>query len=145
MGFLVLFLFFQATPVAIGSSQARGQIRVAAAGLCHSHRNAGLELHLQPKLQLAIKPTERGQDLNLHPRGYWSDSQPDEPQQELWYKEVFLGLFLEILLMSLEKHIHLVEQTFPFKINKINLGSYLLAIVHFFKLLFLYTFFNGLL
>ena len=30
--------FFRATPVAYGSFQARGQIRAAAAGLCHSQR-----------------------------------------------------------------------------------------------------------
>lgn len=34
------FLLFRATPVAYGSSQARGRIGAAAAGLCHSHSNA---------------------------------------------------------------------------------------------------------
>ena len=38
--------------VAYGSSQARGQIRVAAATLRHSHSNARSELHLQPASQL---------------------------------------------------------------------------------------------
>ena len=38
------------------SSQARGLIRVAAAKLCHSHSNAGSELHLQTTLQLAATP-----------------------------------------------------------------------------------------
>ena len=33
-------LLFRATPAAYGSSWARGQIRAAAAGLCHHHRNA---------------------------------------------------------------------------------------------------------
>ena len=32
-----VFFFFRATPMAYGSSQARGQIRAAAAGLHHSH------------------------------------------------------------------------------------------------------------
>ena len=41
--------FFKATLVAYGSSQARGQIGAAAAGLCHS-------LHLQPMPQLAAVP-----------------------------------------------------------------------------------------
>ena len=35
------FFFFRAAPVAYGSSQARGQIRVVAAGLHQSHSNAG--------------------------------------------------------------------------------------------------------
>ena len=43
----VLFLLFRATPAAYGSSQARGQIRGAAAGLHHSHSNTSSELHLQ--------------------------------------------------------------------------------------------------
>ena len=42
------FFFFRATPVAYGSSQARGQIVAAAAGLHFSHRNMGSEPHLQP-------------------------------------------------------------------------------------------------
>ena len=37
---------FGATPIAYGNSQARGLIRAAAAGLCHSHGNAGSELSL---------------------------------------------------------------------------------------------------
>ena len=41
-----------ASPVAHGSSWAKGQIRAAAVGLCHSHSNAGFDLHLHPKLQL---------------------------------------------------------------------------------------------
>ena len=47
--FLSLSLFFcilRAELVAYGSSQARGQIRAAAATLCHSH--VGSELCLQP-------------------------------------------------------------------------------------------------
>ena len=36
---LWLFFDFRASPVAYGSSQARGQIRAAVAGLCYSHRN----------------------------------------------------------------------------------------------------------
>ena len=37
-----------ATAAAYGSSQARGHIRAAAAGLHHSHSNAGFEPHLPP-------------------------------------------------------------------------------------------------
>ena len=47
-----LFDISWATPEAYGGSQARGQIGAAAAGLRHSHSNAGSELHLQPTPQL---------------------------------------------------------------------------------------------
>ena len=47
-----LFFFFLTTPEAYGGSQARGRIRAAAAGLHHSHSNAGSKLHLQPMPQL---------------------------------------------------------------------------------------------
>ena len=40
------FFLFRAAPSVYGSSQARGQIRAAAAGLHHSHSNAGSEPHL---------------------------------------------------------------------------------------------------
>ena len=43
--FLFLFFLFL-RPAAVGSSQARGPIRAADAGLCHSHSNVGSELHL---------------------------------------------------------------------------------------------------
>ena len=39
--FIYLFLLFRATPAAYESSQARGLVGAAAAGLCHSHSNAG--------------------------------------------------------------------------------------------------------
>ena len=39
-----IYLFFRATPVAYGGSQARGQIGTTAAGLHHSHGNEGSEL-----------------------------------------------------------------------------------------------------
>ena len=39
----LLFFLFRGTPVAYRSSQARGQIGVAAAGLHHSHSNRGSE------------------------------------------------------------------------------------------------------
>ena len=37
---------FRAAHMACGNSQARGQIRAMAAGLCHSYNNASSELHL---------------------------------------------------------------------------------------------------
>ena len=53
---LTLFFLFRATPVAYGSSQARGGIRAAAAGLHHSHSNIGSVPHLQPIPQLTATP-----------------------------------------------------------------------------------------
>ena len=53
---LIFFFFFTAAPVAYGSSEARGQIRVAAAGLCHTHSNSGSELPLWPAPQLIAMP-----------------------------------------------------------------------------------------
>ena len=41
----IYFLLFRATPVAYGSSQARHAIGAAAAGLHHSHSNAGSLTH----------------------------------------------------------------------------------------------------
>ena len=42
--FILALFYFLATCVAYGSSQARGQSGAIAAGLCHSHSNAGSEL-----------------------------------------------------------------------------------------------------
>ena len=53
--FFFLFLF-RATSVTYGNSQARGQIRAAAAYLHHSHSNARSEPHLQPTQQLTVMP-----------------------------------------------------------------------------------------
>ena len=44
--FVCLFCLFRATHEAYGGSQAKGQIGAVAASLCHSHSNAGSELHL---------------------------------------------------------------------------------------------------
>ena len=49
-----LFSFFSATPVAHGSSQARGQIGATAA--CLHHSNARSEGPLQPTPQLTATP-----------------------------------------------------------------------------------------
>ena len=53
-GFTFFFFLGRATPAAYGSSQARGWIRDAAAGLCPSHINMGFKLHLGPTPQLTI-------------------------------------------------------------------------------------------
>ena len=45
-------MLFRAAPAADGSSQARGGIGATAAGLYHSHSNAGPEPCLRPTPQL---------------------------------------------------------------------------------------------
>lgn len=74
--FVCLFVCFwtlRTTCAAYGSSQARGQIRAVAAGLHHSHSNAGSEPRMRPTPQLIATPdpypTERGQGSNPHPPG----------------------------------------------------------------------------
>ena len=63
--FFFFFLAFRAAPAAYGGSQAWGGIRVAAAGLHHSHSNPGSGPRLQPTPQLMatpdLSPTGRGQ------------------------------------------------------------------------------------
>ena len=53
--FFFFFFLFRAAPTAHGSSQAGSQIGAAAAGLHHSHSNAGFEPHLRPTLQLKAR------------------------------------------------------------------------------------------
>ena len=43
-------LFFRATPIAYGGSQARGLKGATTVSLCHSHNNAGSEPCPQPTL-----------------------------------------------------------------------------------------------
>ena len=50
--YLFVFCCGGAAPTAYGSSQARGWIGVAAAGLSHSHSNKGSQPHLRPTPQL---------------------------------------------------------------------------------------------
>ena len=57
-----------------------GSNAATAAWLCHSHSNAGSELHLWPTYTTAcdnsgsLIPAEWGQGLNLHPHGNWLNS-----------------------------------------------------------------------
>ena len=55
-GVLFIYLLFRAALAAYGGSQARGQIRAIAAGLHHSHSNAGSEPRLRPAPQLTATP-----------------------------------------------------------------------------------------
>ena len=73
--------FFRATPLAYGSSQARGPIGDTAVCLHYSHSNAGSEVHLQPtptaySNHRILNSLRRGQGLNLHPHGYQLGSFP---------------------------------------------------------------------
>ena len=54
LDYTLFFFFFllRPLPVTYGSSQARGQIETAAAGLHHSQGNTGSQQHLQPTPQL---------------------------------------------------------------------------------------------
>ena len=54
--FLCLCFLFSATPATCGVSLAGARIRATPAGLCHSHNNAGDELHPWPTPQLMETP-----------------------------------------------------------------------------------------
>ena len=93
--YLLLFFFppffFRAIPVAYGGSHARGQIRAAAAGLHHSHSNAGSKPHSQPAPQLMAMP-DRLLTHRVRPGIGPTSSQilvgfiTTEPQRELLYR-----------------------------------------------------------
>ena len=53
--FLFFFLFGAASE-AYGNFQARGRTEAGAAGLCHSHSNAGFEVHWLLTPQLTTMP-----------------------------------------------------------------------------------------
>ena len=50
------FCLFRAAPMAYAGSQARGLIGATAAGLHHSHSNAGSKLCLRPTPELTAMP-----------------------------------------------------------------------------------------
>ena len=60
------FFLFRAAPTAYGGSQARGQIRATAAGLCHSHRNVGshciCDLHHSSWQRWILNPLNEARD-----------------------------------------------------------------------------------
>ena len=73
--------------MAYGSSQAKGRIAAAAAGLYHSHSNAGFEMHLQLHHSLQqcwiLNPLSKARDLIHVLMDTSSSSYPTEPQWEL--------------------------------------------------------------
>ena len=62
------FFLFRAAPAAYRSSQARGLIRAAAAGLCHSTAGSKPSLQPTPQLTAVLDPqlTKQGQGSNPH-------------------------------------------------------------------------------
>ena len=56
LSFFLAFCLFRAVPEACGGSQASSRIGAVAAGLHHSHSNAGSEPPLQPTPQLTATP-----------------------------------------------------------------------------------------
>ena len=79
--FLFLFcfaLFFRATPVAYGSSKARGLIELQLSAYNTAATMQDPSHSLRPTPQLTAMPdpwtTERGQGSNPHPHGYSLDS-----------------------------------------------------------------------
>ena len=54
--FIYFKIYFRVTPAAYGSSQARGGIRAAAAGLNHNYSNTRSEPHLRPTPQHTAMP-----------------------------------------------------------------------------------------
>ena len=71
--FFFIVFCFSGPHLRYGSSQTRGRIGAAAAGLRHSHSNTGSGPHLRPTPQLTAvldpSSTERGQGSNLPPHG----------------------------------------------------------------------------
>ena len=78
---LCLFVCFSPLRATYGSSWARGQIRAINAVRCHSHSNAGSELHLQPWCSLR-------QCRILHPL-----SEAGDQTASLWILVGFLTSF----------------------------------------------------
>ena len=76
--FFFFFLLFRAAPATYRGSQVRGLIGATAAGLYHSHSNAGSEPHLWSTPQLKAtpdpRPSEQGQGSNPQPHASQSDS-----------------------------------------------------------------------
>ena len=63
---IIIILLFRAVPMAYGSSQARSQIRDTAAGLHHSHSNAGpsriCNLHHSSRQEWMLNPLREARD-----------------------------------------------------------------------------------
>ena len=71
--FIYLFIYFRAAHVAYGSSQAGGQIRAAAASLCHSHCSARSKPRLwtMPQLMAMPDPLTHWESPGIEPTSSW--------------------------------------------------------------------------
>ena len=99
---IYLLSFFRATPAAYGGSQDRCQIRNIAAGLCHSHSNAGSLTHWP---RPGIKPASAWMLFRFICTEPWQEhlsffnlKLPDD----IWYCTSFHSLF-SICICSLVK------------------------------------------
>ena len=88
-----------ASPEAYGSSQARGQIGAAAAGLRHNHSNIRSELRLHPTPQLMAMPDPLAYWVGpgIEPASSWllvgfvtSEAQRNSPRKDFWWDSSFL-------------------------------------------------------
>ena len=68
---VLIFFFFSFYGHTCGNSLARGQIRAAVAGLCHSHTSAGPELHPWPCDAACGKALTHWAALGIRPAFYW--------------------------------------------------------------------------
>ena len=59
---LLLLLCFRAAPAAYGGSQSRDRIRATAAGLHHSHYNAGSNIHRSSWQRRVLMPLSKARD-----------------------------------------------------------------------------------
>ena len=84
------FCLFRVASVAYGGSQARGQIRAVAAGLCHNHSNARSKpcLRRTPQLMATPDPLIHSSRPGIKPASSWILVRfiSAEPQQELQKK-----------------------------------------------------------
>ena len=88
--FVCLFCFFRTVSIVHRSSQARGPVRAAAAGLHHSHSNARSPTHW---VRPGIKPA---------PSWIPAEFATTEPQQELYVCVCFTVIFI---LVNNNKHL----------------------------------------
>ena len=102
--FFFFFCIFRAVPAACGGSQARGRTGATAAGLHHSHSNAGSEPCLSPtphssQQRRTLNPLTHPARPSVEPSSSWILVRfvTAEPQWELLV-HFLIGLFVFLLL-----------------------------------------------
>ena len=139
--FYFYFSLFRSAPTAYGSSQAGGQIGATAAGVHHSHGNAGSEPHLRltPQLEATLDPLNHWARPGIEPAILWllSGYLTTEPRRELPMKTFILlqrqclvapGLVLEVLLSGMSnasQHLSFVGGLVVQKNSKMLLCTFL--------------------